>query len=92
MYHPYTVVIDSLSLSVLQIQAWKSCWLSRKDLLGIHLIAQAAAQTCNKGARRLAFTPVNCYAGMGQGRREAQADRLIVGRPYRGETGAVLPS
>lgn len=47
MYHLYTVVMDSSSLSVLQMQAWQNHWPSRKDLLGIDLhpwIAQAAVQ------------------------------------------------
>jgi len=37
MYHLYTVVIDSLSLSILEIQAWKRCWLSSNGLMGMDL-------------------------------------------------------
>lgn len=70
MYHLYTVVIDCFSLFTYKFRpggvvgfAGKITWV----LTWTPWIAQAIQHvpTCNKGAHRLAFAPVNCCAGMG---------------------------
>lgn len=67
MYHLYTVVIDSFSLCYkfrpgrVVGSLGKIFWV----LTWTPWTAQVVAPTCNKGAHRFAFTPANCYAGMG---------------------------